>query len=166
VDFGDLSALEVRGQCAMIRAAVQTRLPEPEAWAVRARYGINEIAVDGGARRRVFSRDRYEAILHLSDWMQPSFPAINPMAVDLLVARAVDRRVCAVSYRQMAEQLGASKDTWGRALKLVSERLHALENMAIDRLTPVFIADGIVEPRQGDDVSITRTPVRNSHAGT
>ena len=51
VNFGGLNALEVRAQCSMIRAAVRDRLPAPEAWAVQARYGINEITLADGRRK-------------------------------------------------------------------------------------------------------------------
>lgn len=145
VDFCGLNALEVRAQCAMIRAAVRDRLPAPEAWAVQARYGVNEIVLEDGERRPVFSRGRYDSIQSLSNWIAPSLRGMNVMAIDLLVARAVDGKVADVSFRQMAEQLGMSKSTWHRALADVRARLRGLENMAIDRLSPAFIADGLVE---------------------
>lgn len=145
VNFGGLNALEVRAQCAMIRAAVRNRLPAPEAWAVQARYGINEIVLEDGERRPVFSRERYDAIQNLSTWIAPSLRGMNVMAIDLLVARAVDKRVADVSFRQMAEQMGMSKSTWQRALADVRARLRGLENMAVDRLSPAFIDDGLVE---------------------
>lgn len=148
VNFGGLSALEVRAQCAMIRSAVRSRLPGPESWAVEARYGINEIVTENGQRRVVFKRYRYDAILRLADWLRPSFPATNPMAVDILVARAVDKRVCDVTYRDMAERMGASKDTWARALNRIRERLRELENMAIDRLEPDFVRECLVASRE------------------
>lgn len=154
VDFGGLNALEVRAQCAMIRAAVRSRLPAPEAWAIEARYGINHEAEDKDKQRRAgfrrgdrnvrFSTARYEAVKNLGKWLAPSFPTINPLAVNLLVARAIDSRVCTTSTRQMAEQMGASKDTWARSLKVVADRLRQLENQAIDRLEPDFVADGLV----------------------
>ena len=144
VNFGGLNALEVRAQCAMIRAAVRDRLPEIEKWAVQARYGINEILIEDGRRRPVFSRERYDSMLKLSDWLAPTLSQFNPLAVDLLVARAVDKRVADVTFRQMAEQFGMSKDTWHRALHGVRKRLEGLENLAIDRLEPAFVTDGLV----------------------
>jgi DNA-directed RNA polymerase specialized sigma24 family protein len=60
------------------------------------------------------------------------------------VARAVDKRVCDTSYRQMAEKFGQSKNTWNRALHNVRTRLSTLENSAISRLEPAFVADGLV----------------------
>jgi hypothetical protein len=145
VNFDGLNALEIRAQCAMIRAAVRDRLPAPEAWAVQARYGINEIILADGQRKPVFSRERYDAIMRLGDWLSPSFSNFNPLAVDLLVARAVDKRVADVTFRQMAEQFGASKDTWNRALHDVKKRLEELEKLAINRLEPAFVADGLVD---------------------
>lgn len=145
VNFGGLNALEVRAQCAMIRAAVRSRLPAPEAWAIQARYGMNEIILEDGQRKPVFSRERYDAIMRLGDWLSPVFSHFNPLAVDLLVARAVDKRVADVTFRQMAEQFGASKDTWNRALHDVKKRLEGLEKLAINRLEPAFVADELVE---------------------
>lgn len=146
VNFGGLNALEVRAQCAMIRAAVRSRLPAPEAWAVQAWYGINEITLADGRRKPVFSRERYDAIMRLGDWLAPSFSNFNPLAVDLLVARAVDKRVVDVTFRQMAENFGLDHSTYAYALKRVRGKLEVLEKMAINRLEPAFMADGLVEP--------------------
>ena len=154
VNFGGLNALEVRAQCSMIRAAVRSRLPAPEAWAVQARYGINEIILADGQRKPVFSRERYDAIMRLGDWLAPSFTNFNPLAVDLLVARAVDKRVADVTFRQMADELGLSKSGWHRALNDVKQRIEALENMAINRLEPAFVADGLVESRYADQAAV------------
>jgi hypothetical protein len=145
IDFDGLNSLEVRAQCAMIRAAVRDHLPGPERWAIQARYGINEIATMDGERKAVFSRERYDAILNLSKWLAPSFKNFSLFAVDLLVARAVSRRVCSISLREMAEKFRLSKDTFGRALHDVKRRLYVLEGAGIDRLTPIFTADGVVE---------------------
>jgi hypothetical protein len=144
IDFGGLNPLEVRAQCAMIRGIVRDRLPLPEASAIQARYGLNEIALSDGRRRPVFSRERYQAILKLGDWLAPSFPNFNPLAVDILIARAVDKRVADISFRQMAEKFGLDQSTYAYALKRVHSKLSELENMAIDRLQPSFMADGVV----------------------
>lgn len=148
VDFSGLSPLEIRGQCAMIRAIVRDRLPGPEAWAIQARYGVNEIAMIDGKKRFVFSRERYEAIMNLGNWMAPSFPNFNPLAVDILVAKAVGavskNQSGGITFRELAEQFGASKDTWSRALVDVAKRINAIENRAIDSLTPEFERDGLV----------------------
>lgn len=144
IDFGGLSPLEIRAQCAMIRAAVRDRLPAPQAWAVQARYGLTEIAVSAGQRRPVFSRERYDAILKLGDWLAPAFANFNAMAIDILIARAVDQRVADISFRQMAEQFGLDQSTYAYALKRVRGKLADLENAAIDHLNPAFIKDGVV----------------------
>jgi hypothetical protein len=146
IDFDGLSSLEVRAQCAMIRAAVRDHLPGPERWAIQARYGINEIVTKDGNKKAVFSRERYDAILNLSKWLAPSFKNFSLFAVDLLIARAVDRRVCNTTPREMAERFGISRDTFIRALHDTKKRLYVLEGAGIDRLTPIFAADGLVEP--------------------
>lgn len=148
VDFGGLSPLEIRGQCAMIRAIVRDRLPGPEAWAIQARYGVNEIATIDGKKRFVFSRERYEAIMNLGNWLAPSFPNFNPLAVDILVAKAVGavnkNQSGGITSREMAEQFGLDQSTYRHALKRVSEKLIELETRAIDTLTPEFERDGVV----------------------
>lgn len=146
INFSGHSALEIRAQCAMIRAIVVDRLPGPERWAIQARYGINQLIMEDGTRRPIFSRTRYDAIMQLSTWMSTSMPELNPLAVDLLVARAVDKRMADASFRSMADAFGASKTTWHRSLTKVRKRVQALEDLAIDRLTPSFIADDLVEP--------------------
>lgn len=148
VDFSGLSPLEIRGQCAMIRAIVQDRLPAVEAWAIQARYGVNEIAMIDGKKRFVFSRERYEAIMNLGNWMAPSFPNFNPLAVDILVAKAVGavnkKQSGGITFREMAERFGLSHSAYHHALKRMSERLIELESRAIDTLTPEFEWDGVV----------------------
>ncbi|PTQ70827.1 hypothetical protein C8R26_13113 [Nitrosomonas oligotropha] len=148
VDFSGLSPLEIRGQCAMIRAIVRDRLPGPEAWAIQARYGVNEIAAIDGKKRFVFSRERQEAIMNLGDWMAPSFPNFNPLAVDILIAKAVGalnkKQSNGITFREMAGQFGLSHGAYHYAMKQVGERLIALESRATDTLTPEFERDGVV----------------------
>lgn len=47
IDFGGLSPLEIRGQCAMVRASAEHRLVYPEANAVRAHYGMQTTKAAG-----------------------------------------------------------------------------------------------------------------------
>ncbi|MDR0674080.1 MAG: hypothetical protein LBF93_10620 [Zoogloeaceae bacterium] len=145
VNFGGLNALEVRAQCAMIRAAVRDRLPGPEAWAIEARHGINIITMKDGRRLCAFSRDRHEAILKLGNYLAPSFPHFNPLAVNLLVARVVDKQCQHATLRRLASGSGLGHSAFFYALARVRDRIYALEGMAIDRLTPVFTASGLVE---------------------
>lgn len=145
VSFGGLSQLEVRAQCAMIRAIVSDQLPGPEAWAIQARYGLNEIVLENGDRRPVFSRERYEAIMNLGNWFAPSFGDMSQLVVDLLVARAVDSRVAKITYRQIEERFGVNKDRSNRAVGRMRTQICALEEMGLNRLEPAFIRDGLVE---------------------
>jgi hypothetical protein len=144
VDFGGLNALEVRGQCAMIRAAVNSRLPRHEAWAVQATYGICDTIKEGEKEILVFTNERQGAIRKLSKWMVPSLRDLNSRAVYTLVGRAVDRR-CSVTLREMSGKYGLSQSTLFRSLNDVRHRIDTLVDMAIGRLTPVFIVDGLVE---------------------
>ena len=145
IHFDGLDGLEMRAQCAMIRAAVSDRLPGPEAWAIEACYGVNEIIAENGVRRPVFSRPRYQAITRLSDWIAPSLPGFDPMAIDLLVARAIDKRVGAQTFRDLAERFGKDHSTYAYALKRVKAQLHSLRDLGIGRLSVAFARDGLVE---------------------
>jgi hypothetical protein len=148
VDFNGLNGLEVRAQCAMIRAAVRDRLPAPERCAVEAIYGINEIVAEEGKRRAVFRAYRYRAILSLGEYLAPSFAPMSPMLVDLLVARAVDRRVvCRMTLRELAERFDCPRSTLHDASRAIARRIDALEALAVGRLEPGFVAGGVTEPR-------------------
>jgi hypothetical protein len=57
VDFGGLSRLEVRAQCAMIRAVVIDRLPDPESWTIQARYNVDQ-TVDEKGRLKYHNQER------------------------------------------------------------------------------------------------------------
>lgn len=145
IHFDGLDSLEVRAQCAMIRAAVSDRLPAPEGWAIEACFGVNEIIAENGTRRPVFSRSRYQAITRLSDWISPSLPGFDPMAIDLLVARAIDKRVGVQTFRELAERFGKDHSTYAYALKRVKAQLHSLRDLGISRLSVSFSSDGLVE---------------------
>lgn len=146
VDFGGLSQLEVRAQCAMIRSAVISHLPDTESWTIQARYGVTDVEDSNGARTFHFSRERTDAIMALSDWIKPQFDEIRREALDLLVARHFSERAeLRVSFRTLSDHFGASHMTYARAFKQIRGRLYQLESVAVDRLTPLFQAHGVVE---------------------
>lgn len=109
---------------------------------------MNEIAAIDGKKRFVFSRERQEAIMNLGDWMAPSFPNFNSLAVDIMIAKAVGalnkKQSNGITSREMAEQFGLDQSTYRHAMKRVNEQLVSLESRAIDTLTPEFERDGVV----------------------
>lgn len=148
VDFGGLTQLEVRAQCAMIRGAVDHHLSGPEAWSIQARYGVVHVVNENGQRVFFFSRERLVAIMALADWISPTLPAVARESVDLLVARHFSGRTDPrLSFRCLAEKFGGSHMAYVRAFKDVRARVEQMEAAAVDSLTPRFEAHGVVEPR-------------------
>jgi hypothetical protein len=145
VDFDGLNAMEVRAQCAMIRATVKDRLPRAEAWAIQAIYGINERRVDaGGTETWVFSHERRAAIQSLTLRLRPNLQNFSPVAIYMMVSRVVDSR-SNVTFRQMSERFGLNQTTYSRGLKRIRDTIFRLERMGISRLERTFIAEGLAE---------------------
>lgn len=148
VDFGGLTQLEVRAQCAMIRSAVDNHLSGPEAWSVQARYGVVNVVNENGQRVFFFSRERLAAIMSLADWLGPTLPAVARESVDLLVARHFSGKTDPrLSFRCLAEKFGGSHMAYARAFKEVRHRAECFEVSAVTSLTPRFEAHGVVEAR-------------------
>jgi hypothetical protein len=145
VNFAGLSPLEVRAQCALIVHAVKTRLPCMEMWALQARFGHMEMEDEDGNRRFAFSAERIEAIKGLSDWLAPSFPTVNPFAIDCMIGKLyANHQKMEISFRDLAANFGASHMTYKRAYEKLRSRLRELEDLALDRLEPYFREQGVV----------------------
>lgn len=146
VNFSGMSPIDVRAQCALIISAVRSKLPQPEMWAVQAKFGYMEI--DGGAnnRRYAFSAERIDAIKGLSHWLAPSINGVSSMALDCLVAKAyANHSRTSISLRDLEKSFGIARSTVDRRYKEVQEHLHKLEFKATERLRPIFESQGIVE---------------------
>ena len=147
VSFAGLNEMEVRGQCAMVRAAVENLLPPPESWAIRSRYGV--AFIDRNAERKVvsasFGPDRTRSMRNLAKYLAPSFDAVNSDAMLLLIARTCGEcDELRPTFRQIEAEAGTPKSTAERAEKKVKQRTRVLVNLGIDRLTPLFERDGLV----------------------
>lgn len=152
VDFGGLTADEVRAQCAMVTQVVKDHLPAPEMWAVHARFIPTEIEDMGRdeegrtIKRFYYSQERVNAIVGLSGYLQPGFPTIPGAALDMMIARAfANHAKIEISFRELAENFGGNHMTYARANKSLIEKLRELEQMAVRRLTPMFERTGLVE---------------------
>lgn len=147
VSFAGLTDMEVRGQCAMVRAAVENLLPPPESWAIRSRFGV--AFIDRGTDKKIksasFGPDRTRSMRQLANYLAPAFTPMTDSALLLLVAR-----VCGEcdelrpTFRQIEADTGTSKSTAERAEKKVKHRVRMLVNLGVDRLTPIFQRDGLV----------------------
>ncbi|WP_367394527.1 hypothetical protein [Cupriavidus sp. Agwp_2] len=148
VDFGGLTSDEVRGQCAMVMSAVDSKLPAPERAVVRARFTpaeYEEIGANGERKRRYFyGPARVEGIRYLADWLAPNCSIAGP-ALDILVSKAfANHERLAVSYRDMAASFGSNHMTYARAFPKIRERLRELEALAVSRLDAYFTALGLI----------------------
>lgn len=140
LNFAGLSPLEVRGQCAMVRAAAHDHLTRPEFDAVRARYGRHLPSA------RVFTRrdgirgiadyasvlaglDHDEAMLACTTWFY-----VKP-------ARIADR----FELQDVAREYGLHINQCKAAIKAIRKVTDMLEKRADARLHTHFVATGLVE---------------------
>lgn len=153
VNFSGLNSDEVRAQCSAVISAVNSKLPAPEQWAVRARFIPVEFedVREGEARgkRFFYSRERVESIQHLSRWLPAGMCTVTGLARDMLTARVyADGEKLAISFRDMATAFGGNHMTYARAYPKVRAQLVELERVAIGRLAPYFERTGLVEPEE------------------
>lgn len=93
-----------------------------------------------------FPESRVNAIKGLSDWLAPTFSGISGFALDCIVAKIYANHVkTSISYRDLENAFGTSKSTFARVVPLIKEHLNKLEMLAIERLRPIFVNQGIVE---------------------
>lgn len=98
------------------------------------------------ARRRfAFSAERIAAITGLSDYFAPMFPRMNQLAIDLMLGRMfANHKKIDISARDIAAKFGRNYSTYLRASWVMKNHLRVIEQRAIERLEPVFIAHGVV----------------------
>lgn len=147
VHFDGLSSYDVRAQCAMILLAVRTRLPEPEMWALQAKYAKTDEERIEKKVRYAFSPEKAAAIRGLSHWLVQTsvFESVPLAAMDCMVAKFyAHQKNIEISYRTLAKTFGGSRMTYARAFPAVKKLLRPLEEMAIMRLEPYFAEQGIV----------------------
>lgn len=148
VDFSGLTSEEVRGQCAMVMSAVDSKLPPPERAVVRARFTpaeYEEIGAGGQRYRRYFyGAARVEGIRYLADWLSPASSISGP-ALDVLVAKVfANHERLAISFRDMAQTFGGNHMAYARAFPKIRDRLRELEALAVSRLDEYFVGMGLV----------------------
>jgi hypothetical protein len=146
VDFGGLNPLEIRGQMAMVRSAVNSRLPKPEADAIKARYGLVMTSkLPDGTGSAEISEERRLAIIELAEYLHPQFDNVPRLALVWLISRAVGN-VASMrpAFKTIATMFGGSAATMCRVNPKLLVRLAQLERAGIDRLTPVFEREGLV----------------------
>jgi hypothetical protein len=135
VNFSGLDQIEVRGQCAMIVAAVRDRLPSTERGALLARYGIGEDKQAGVVRLALHARRSCGLGLK---------PCAKLTARHYLPKSERD----ALSFRDLADEFKVTKDKLYRASIWMAKQYRAMENLGIARLDAKFKAQGVVETEE------------------
>lgn len=134
VNFSGMNALEVRGQCAMVRGAAQNHLTSIEHDAIRARYG-RRLTKAAGVRgvssyvQAMTSLHNDNAMLAVSWWMYHK------------PTRIADR----YSLQQVAYEYGVSRQDVQGALNVLRKASESLERRAHERLGELFLNTGLVE---------------------
>ncbi len=134
INFCGLSALEIRGQCAMVRASVAHHVPQPEADAVHARFAY-QMRKAGGVRG-------------IRDYCLPMLSTQGDIAT-LTMAWGIygtGRQREDLSVRKIAAEYQLASATVGRDMQIVRNTGRLLFNRAVDRLGYRFRASGLVEP--------------------
>ena len=134
VNFDGLDALEIRGQCAMITAAVKDQLQQAERYAVWVRYARGT--------------ERKEGVIWVSKKLRPAVN-VNLNAVRYLVAEQSlpkEERDPQKTFRYISDQTDVPIRTLERAAMTIRKQLAAYQNSAYDKLTPMFERDGLVCP--------------------
>lgn len=99
-------------------------------------------------RRFAFSSERIAAIKGLAGWLQQSrrFDRYSSEAMLLMVARLyADHKETKISFRSIGEEMGVNRKTYALDYKQAQKILRPLVQMAVDRLTPYFREQGIID---------------------
>lgn len=140
VNFAGLSPLEVRGQCAMITAAVMHQLPLAERYAIWVRYAR-------GTQRK-------EGVIWMSKKLRATLNITNLNAVRYLVAEQSlpkDARDPEKTFKYISEQTGVPIRTLERAAARIRTHMRTLENRAYNVLTPMFMRDSVIPPSMREE---------------
>lgn len=132
INFGGLSSLEIRGQCAMVRGAVLHHLNQPEIDVVHARYGYHFLKGQGikGVRDRSLPMMSTK-----NDWAT--------LAMTVSVYGSAKQRE-EFSTRMIAKEWGLSQSTVVRDIKIIRNTARAIHQQACDKLNSFFELHGLV----------------------
>lgn len=133
MNVGNMSPLELRGQCAMVRSSVQDHLPAPERDSIHARFAyqiVRAVGVRG-------LRDHLHAVC-----VTQNLDAI--LAMLWAIYKPARRKGDEWSLRALEKQYSISKSTLGRDQQMLREKCNTLESMAQARLGELFERTGLV----------------------
>ena len=133
IHFGGLNPLEVRGQCAMVRAAVQDHLLEPERFAIHARFG--------------YQTEKAAGVRGIRDYCLPLLVCQTEWAT-LSMAWSIfasDIQKDGLSIREIAEHFSLKVSAVNDDIQRITKTARALESRAYDSLNQHFAGTGLVE---------------------
>lgn len=134
INFAGLSPLEVRGQCAMVIAAVRHQLRPAERFAIEAWYAHDH--------------NKAEAVRFLCDWCEPHWTIESPAARMLITwhvnlpDEVHNRYTC--SERLIAGEHGIPKSTVHDQIVKVRKAVVAWRRHAVGQLEWMFIDRGVI----------------------
>lgn len=132
IDFSGLSPLEVRGQCALIRGAVDHHCTPIERAAIVAYYALDSTKAEGV---RVLRQ-------HVSPLLNMDNPSLEMLIVWCVHAQGAAREQC--TERAIAGEYGMSQSTVHRAINTVRAEARRLRLQGQDALMPMFERDELV----------------------
>lgn len=137
-----LSPIEIRGQCALVRAAVQDHLTNPERHVVWARFG------------QQITRTKAQGVAGLAEYLAPlcdqqSAEVVKALCWALFTPRTTMRdrttgRTKEWSLRDIGRQYGVARSTLGETQKRIRHHSEALEKHALARLHELFLRTSLV----------------------
>jgi hypothetical protein len=132
IDFGGLTALEVRGQCAMVVGAVNAHLPPPEQAAVWTRFGM---------RRR-----QAQGVRALHTYVWPVLTTKHEVAGLAMIwgLFAREGRREDFSLNKIASEFGLARTTLQRDQQTIGRYQRSLEEKALATLHSFFQRTGLV----------------------
>lgn len=132
INFGGLTALEIRGQCAMVRGLVTHHLPKPEIDAVHARFGQQVCKATG--------------VRGIRDYAAPML-SITHDDTALAIAWSIygtARQREGLSVNAISAESKYARATVNKDLIAMKNVAKSLETRAIDRLTVLMEKGGLI----------------------
>lgn len=141
LNFAGMSPMEVRGQCAMVRGAVEHHCAPIERHAIHAWF-----AHDGS---------KAEGVRQLRDYCSAMMTIESPSAQMLIVwhvhAQGRARDLC--TERAIAGEHQLSQSTVHRNIVKVAQTAAMLRRRGMDRLEGMFVRDGVIEAVSTESVN-------------
>lgn len=134
VNFDGLDSYEIRAQCAMVTAAVEHHLPDPERDVIWAKHGHQV--------------ERGNGVQGWADYVAPQLTIEDMDVIKALIYGHFhpELRKSGLAYDDISKLSNIHVKTLKRATAIIARSADMMEQRAFNRLTPMFERDGLVEP--------------------